>query len=1402
MAKGQTVIWTALPHGRAGDTPASGLRLSVHVAPQLWNTDANVKVMPLSEFPDWLDFPAAVAAMAFQVEFDGLLLPATVTSAPPRPDVWKALFDATTQVFPYRFEDDDLSAGKYLVLETGVLAEAIAAAYAHVATDPALGAGADLPGVGPLAETPGIVGIARPSRPERPFEPPDRPSDPVPAPDLPVPPEERPGCLGWLFRLLCWLAKYLPWLRRPLKGRCPPADEPQVRPDFQVEPFEPTTHTPDAVVPSVSVPGGTPPPPPPSPVPGAGEGTFTPSAAEKSAFEATDVFFRTRPAAFANLPTETQLAAQYDFHQIVSMLGDHPALLRMLGLVVDLTVAHDGAIPTVDTATVRIRPTWTPTTAPTVNVAPRTHYTLGDGTFMTRSRAGSAVDIGAGFLNLADDARNPVTQIDVAGSAIKYRNAATNVVVSADKDRRPELQPDEEGLPALQTEGIAVTQKAIVTQYKASALYAKALHNFLLAAESAQDPTKAPPPAGAEQADELWADTVLRGYRVDVRDVKAGRWFSLHRRDALYELMKLPGEKLVVPEDEGFVEPSAVRQPDTPAEIRVHETLFSWQGWSLSVPRPHQAIVADDKPKNPPVPVVAHLESKPLYGLDAWYRVAAGSLPRLRYGREYQLRARAVDLAGNSVCRPGTAAFDATPPQATAPITFGRFEPVSPPSLMPLAPVEEGESVERMVVRSDFDSPPADIADDPAERHVVVPRATQALAELHGSLDTAAAGTALAGDATSKDLASREAGTLTHRLDLATNQRVVLAGAEEVVVKDPDGKETGRYWIQKSTEFPLAYLPDPAAQGVQFLSLPGAPLGPGAEPGARPVTRVPFDGAFPDAQAFRLRIVGIPKGQAPKPPAFLPAPDRVLVVEVPQGETHAVRYSCYMSPENATKMGVEAWVKKFTPAGHLRFRKNVDDGRHWMLMPYRTLVLVHAVRRPLAIPEIQSATATKDKPGQASAVGETSAVLDGTLKVHAASTGKVQLQASWDDPFDDASKPTFDETTDVVHFAADVGEVQIVSPVHDTPKFELTHFVKDTKFHRITYGPVGTTRYREYFDPKAPPETLVRPAAGEAQVTTEVRIPNSARPAPPRIHSVLPTFKWEEEVVPGNPLTVTRVRFGGGLRVYLERPWFSTGWEEQLGVVFAQSGQAPSLPLEERQVVLTHLAADPVYGAVDFPASELSSANDFKGPGAKPHKVTLAENGVLVSVVGFDARFDAARRLWCSDIELAEPTVYFPFIRLALVRFQPTSVEGAHISRVVRAEYAQLLPTRTAVYRFDHGAAGLVRIEVEVSGVGFVPSAGRSRTVWAGVVERRAGPASTALEWEPVGTMLPGPSGGDVRFRATFDLTGFQNDQFRVVLREMELFPADEPDPAPYGASAGQEPHGHRVVYADARLVE
>ena len=112
MAKRQTIIWTALPQGINGPLAiGSTLRLSAFVTPQLWNTDKTVTQMSLSDFPDWLDWPQRVAAMTFEVEFDGgVVLPATLQPGTDlRPDLWQALFDGTTPVFPYNFEEDDFS---------------------------------------------------------------------------------------------------------------------------------------------------------------------------------------------------------------------------------------------------------------------------------------------------------------------------------------------------------------------------------------------------------------------------------------------------------------------------------------------------------------------------------------------------------------------------------------------------------------------------------------------------------------------------------------------------------------------------------------------------------------------------------------------------------------------------------------------------------------------------------------------------------------------------------------------------------------------------------------------------------------------------------------------------------------------------------------------------------------------------------------------------------------------------------------------------------------------------------------------------------------------------------------------------------------------------------------------
>jgi hypothetical protein len=83
--------------------------------------------------------------------------------------------------------------------------------------------------------------------------------------------------------------------------------------------------------------------------------------------------------------------------------------------------------------------------------------------------------------------------------------------------------------------------------------------------------------------------------------------------------------------------------------------------------------------------------------------------------------------------------------------------------------------------------------------------------------------------------------------------------------------------------------------------------------------------------------------------------------------------------------------------------------------------------------------------------------------------------------------------------------------------------------------------------------------------------------------------------------------------------------------------------------------------------------------------------------------YDAERRLWYADIEVNFGTAYFPFIRLALARYQPTSVPNAHLSNIVLADFMALTPDRWL--SVAHGATADVR-NVSVFGWTYTDSSG------------------------------------------------------------------------------------------------
>jgi hypothetical protein len=417
-----------------------------------------------------------------------------------------------------------------------------------------------------------------------------------------------------------------------------------------------------------------------------------------------------------------------------------------------------------------------------------------------------------------------------------------------------------------------------------------------------------------------------------------------------------------------------------------------------------------------------------------------------------------------------------------------------------------------------------------------------------------------------------------------------------------------------------------------------------------------------------------------------------------------------------------------------------------MLTPPRLLTLVHAVQQPLGVPELTTVSLDHDgvaeqqalaqgwfknplqtapSPGQQAVeegaaltswrrFGSTEAFLMGGLRLHGASTAKVDLFAEWSDPIDNPAEPEPGSISRSSHVDTlelnDLDEGELVAaehqwrangyydPEHDTILFGRAfdkpgivptnttlhqdaaprHIINDTKRHRVRYTAVATSRYREYFDQSAG-LTFTR-----ASSAVEVDVPASARPDSPSIAYVIPTFAWQRQT--GTNIQRS-VRFGGGLRVYLNRPWFSSGEGELLGVVLRNSFS--EFDREAWKPFVTQWGVDPIWQTGGL--SRVPSRYNFDGYTASDDSLTLEETVPMegrasgrVSVVGFPVRYDSTRQLWYCDITLnVDQSSYTPFVRLALARYQPHALVDAKLSRVVLADFAQLTPDRSLVVTTD-----------------------------------------------------------------------------------------------------------------------
>jgi hypothetical protein len=315
-----------------------------------------------------------------------------------------------------------------------------------------------------------------------------------------------------------------------------------------------------------------------------------------------------------------------------------------------------------------------------------------------------------------------------------------------------------------------------------------------------------------------------------------------------------------------------------------------------------------------------------------------------------------------------------------------------------------------------------------------------------------------------------------------------------------------------------------------------------------------------------------------------------------------------------------------------------------------------------------------------------------------------------------------------------------------------------------------------------PPVTNLSMAAALAVVST-------ARPAAPDIAYLLPIFSFDTTTTASE---VTSTRTANALRIYLNRPWYSSGDGEQLGVVvYPGFGPPPTvIPL------VSGYGRDPI--RTTNLQNRQPDVSDFTLAVSTATGIALNETSAsTVDIAGHTVLWEGTSHfLWYADVEIDSSVSgaysYFPFIRLALVRYQPNSLAGYEISNVAVADFIQVAPDRFASLTFPTEST----VAVTISGVGQsagsqigVPPSSMTATVQSQV----SGVTDPDLQWVDVAdtsVTLAASEAPDYSFTWTGRVTlPGGSGPFRIRLAEAENYLY-----VPYG---GPPTYASRVVYLD-----
>ena len=1019
---------------------------------------------------------------------------------------------------------------------------------------------------------------------------------------------------------------------------------------------------------------------------------------------------RLQPSADAKASTNSDAL---DFHSATSALSRYPAAMRALGLVFDLELPLPDGVEAA--GAIRVRPVSAALPPEWQIVFPQTAF---------------ALDVVNGRFTLRTGLNDPQHQL-VSGMLFSQGSALIPIDLdafglSAASAAAGSPQPST-ATPSPRNAGLSLHLPDLDTRLQSQINSGASIWAQIAANDN--------PAYHGDDLAPFAAEALIRGYRADVRTVEQNKWHSLCRRQVSFEF---DATTRAWDPDEGLVGLGLTQEgSDAP---RFSPMQVRWHGWSLCAPRPGKTIGVDGGADD------QNQVAQALLPFKALTKPVLNSLPRLRFGAGHvQFRLRTVDLAGNSLSLDDPIDDALAMPQTVSDVDpvpgakYLRVDPLPAPVLLLRDAPGPGESVERLVIVSDVDTP----APKNCERLVAMPKAAVQTAEWHGMLD----------------------GPAGVKGDPATRS---------IVVRNSSSFADAPYGANPPA---LPYLPDPLAGGASFFSFGTNVVGTPLLAPPQPLTD------WPDFAPLRLQLNEAPVTSAP---VWDPT-SRTVTVGLAKGEVTSMILSSYpasLDPLEAWDVVLNAPVKgpggpppggnggggkpfstktEWTVAQKTRFQQLTAGGQNSVISPRRALTLVHAVARPLIAP-VLNMQAQRDQ-------GSTLTGFEGAaIPFDGKSTAKVELLAEWDEPVDDGVNPP-----GRVSRKQHVAELQpdIQGSFWDLHFPLIQHRLGDTKYRRITYHAISTTRFLEYLDP------AIRPIPEKTTQTSNrltIDVPSSAQPLPPKLLYAVPFFQHE---------TRNRsVRRTGGVRIYLDRPWYSSGDGELLAVLLA-TGSATDAALAPE--TMSTWGQDPLYASGATPTPQFLTPANFSGAAFQQTLPISISNNRFPgrTVLGFNVSFlppdpteparaanpdrDPHNGRWFVDLHIDAGQSYSPMLRLALARVQPNSVEPVVlVSPVVIANLVPLAPERLATVVPDPTNAASVA--VTVAGPTYT-SGTAPRTAVTPQIQPDPGGVWVSLpdvELQPQTNSVEGVQSGTVALPAAIG-----SSPMRLLLRESELLPND-----------------------------